>query len=214
MGLYSKIGYYSGYKKSHKDREVDDYYATPPKEVYNILRQLNLDFAGQIILDPCSGGGHMLEGIEQYCIEKNIDCQIIGTDKYNHPKLHSHYETTIKNGDEYDFLKNEYPCTEVDYIVLNPPFTHTIEFVTRSLDIAQKGLIMLNRLKALEGKARYESIFSICPPSEVWVYVDRVGCWKNGVKTTGSSVEAYAWFIWLNDKKVEEPVLKWIKRCE
>ena len=45
MGLYNKIGGYSGYDKNHKERNALDYYSTPIEEVENILNilQLNLD---------------------------------------------------------------------------------------------------------------------------------------------------------------------------
>ena len=59
MGFYSKKGLYSAYDKNHKEREALDYYATPIKEVENILKTLNLDFENATILEPCVGGGHM-----------------------------------------------------------------------------------------------------------------------------------------------------------
>ena len=42
MGKYSKKGTYAGYDKNNKERQAEDYYATPPEEVTNILRILNL----------------------------------------------------------------------------------------------------------------------------------------------------------------------------
>ena len=37
MGKYSKKGTYAGYDKNNKERQAEDYYATPPEEVTNIL---------------------------------------------------------------------------------------------------------------------------------------------------------------------------------
>ena len=42
MGQYSKKGLYSAYDKNHKEREKDDYYATPPAEVFNILDTMGI----------------------------------------------------------------------------------------------------------------------------------------------------------------------------
>ena len=42
MGQYSKKGLYAGYDKNNKEREALDYYATPPEEVTNILKVMNL----------------------------------------------------------------------------------------------------------------------------------------------------------------------------
>ena len=65
MGKYSKKGTYAGYDKNNKERAALDYYSTPTNEVLNILNTLNIDFSNQSILEPCIGGGHMAEGINE-----------------------------------------------------------------------------------------------------------------------------------------------------
>lgn len=37
MGQYNKKGLYAAYDKNHKERQAEDYYATPTEEVENIL---------------------------------------------------------------------------------------------------------------------------------------------------------------------------------
>ena len=66
----------------------------------------------------------------------------------------------------------------------------------------------------LEGSGRYEKIFKENPPTDVYQYVDRIQCWKDGVKPAGTSAQAYCWLIW--DKKVPAaaPKLHWIRRSE
>ena len=86
---YNRKGLYNSYDKKHKEREALDYYATPTEEVENILHHLNIDFDKQSILEPCVGGGHMLEGIFNYLTEDtlfgytNIPKIIISTDIKN-----------------------------------------------------------------------------------------------------------------------------------
>lgn len=70
MSLYNKQGLFNGYKKNNKEREALDYYATPPEEVVNILENLKLNLNGATILEPCAGGGHMFEGIQQYYLKQ------------------------------------------------------------------------------------------------------------------------------------------------
>ena len=65
--LYNKKGMYAGYDKNHKERNKLDYYSTPTEEVENILNRMNIDLRGVRILEPCTGGGHMVNGIENYC---------------------------------------------------------------------------------------------------------------------------------------------------
>lgn len=201
MGQYSKKGLYTGYDKNHKEREALDYYATPPKEVTNILEVLNLDLTGADVLEPCCGGGHMVEGIYQY----NKRANILATDimqRTNHFLTRDAVGDTIMYhyGTKYDFLGDEYPIERADYVILNPPFSVIIPFVQRSLEIADKGVLMLGRLKFLESQKRYTEIFQDNPPTKIFGYIDRIACYKNGdFSEKPSSIEAYAWFYW--DKK-------------
>ena len=43
MGQYSKKGMYAGYDKNNKERDALDYYATPPNEVYTILKEMDVE---------------------------------------------------------------------------------------------------------------------------------------------------------------------------
>ena len=218
MGQYSKKGLYTGYDKNHKEREALDYYATPPKEVTNILKVLDLDLTGANVLEPCCGGGHMVEGIYQY----NKKANILATDimqRTNYFMTRDAVGDTIMYhyGTKYDFLADDYPIEHADYVILNPPFSVIIPFVQRSLEIADKGVLMLARLQFLEGQKRYEEILKDTPFTDMYVYVDRIACYKNGdFSTKPSSVQAYAWFYWDKTnplKEGEEPRVHWLRRA-
>lgn len=104
-------------------------------------------------------------------------------------------------GKDYDFFSDEYPNNKADWIIMNPPYSVIEPFMIRSLEIAEKGIIMLARLQILEGSNRYENVLKNNPPTDIYVYVDRIQCWKNGIKPTGTSAQAYAWVIWDNERK-------------
>ena len=217
MGQYNKKGMYSGYDKNNKEREALDYYATPPQEVTNILKTMGLEITAQdYVLDPACGGGHMMKGIVDYFPR----VQLVGTDIKDRTTqlikdLKENTNSTYYYGKEYDFLSDEYPIDECDYIIMNPPFSIIIPFVQHSLDIAKKGVLMFGRLQFLESVARYEKIFIDNPPTDVWVYVDRVACYKNGdFSTKPSSVQAYAWFYWDKEKIGQNTNLKFIRSYE
>ena len=130
MGQYSKKGLYTGYDKNHKEREALDYYATPPKEVTNILEVIGLDLTDANVLEPCCGGGHMVEGIWQY----NKSANILATDimqRTNHFMTRDAVGETIMYhyGTKYDFLSDDYPIEHADYVIMNPPFSVIIPFV-------------------------------------------------------------------------------------
>ena len=210
MGLYNKQGLYSGYKKNNAEREALDYYATPTNEVLNILNTINLDFSNSTILEPSCGGGHMVAGIKQYIQEHNMkNAQIIATDIVDRPSSIDFYHIY---GSDYDFLGDNYPHSKMDYVIMNPPYSTIEPFVIRGLEIAQKGLLLIGRLQFLEGKGRYENILSDAPPSDTYIYVDRIKCYKNGdFSQTESSAQAYAWFYWDKQEIGRKSSLHWIR---
>lgn len=216
MGQYTNKGLYNSYDKNHKERDKLDYYATPTAEVINILNQLNIDFTDTTILEPCVGGGHMAEGIDAYLFHKGCDnAKTIGTDIHNRGYSNDYWE--LYCGPEYDFFLDDYPYDEVDWIIMNPPYSVIEPFTIRALDIAKKGVIMLGRLQFLEGEGRFENILQYSPPTDVYVYVDRIQCWKDGLKPDGSSAQAYAWFVWdrtKNNEYLVEPRIHWIRRFD
>lgn len=193
MGQYTNKGLYNSYDKNNKERDALDYYATPTVEVVNILKELNIDFTNQIILEPCIGGGHMALGIENYLATKDYkDFQLYGTDIKDRGFISDNWNLTYG----LDFFADDYPIDTANWIIMNPPYSVIEPFLIRALEIADSGIIMLARLQFLEGEKRYEKILSENPPTDVYIYVDRVQCWKNGTKPEGTSAQAYAWFIW------------------
>ena len=210
MGKYNTGGLYAAYDKKHKEREKLDYYATPAGEVFNILNTLNIDFSNTTILEPCVGGGHMAEGIETYLNSKHHDVlNTIGTDIKDRGYINNLWDL------EYglDFMADDYPYDKADWIIMNPPYSIIEPFVIRSLEIAQKGIIMLARLQFLEGEGRYEKILKDSPPTDVYVYVDRIACFKNGdFSIKPDSIQAYAWFVWDKEKNGNGTQLHHIRR--
>ena len=215
---YNKKGLYSGYDKNHKERSAEDYYATPPAEVENILNVLKLPLNKQTILEPCCGGGHMVTGITNYIYNQNYDSKlwkIIATDIKDRKKLLR--EIDYKAGLQYDFISDNYPYTaNIDYIIMNPPFSLIEPFVMKSLGIANKGVLMFGRLQFLEGEKRYTNILKECPPSDIYVYVDRINLHKNGDPSIKvGAVQAYAWYYWnLKQNKNNNTLVHWIRRID
>jgi hypothetical protein len=96
-------------------------------------------------------------------------------------------------------------------VILNPPFSVIIPFVQRSLEIADKGVLMLGRLKFLESQKRYTEIFQDNPPTKIFGYIDRIACYKNGdFSEKPSSIEAYAWFYWDKNDTSKKTEFNWI----
>lgn len=214
---YNRKGLYNGYDKNNKEREALDYYSTPTEEVTNILKTLNIDFSGDTILEPSAGGGHMSAAILDYLNSRAWSeiPLLISTDIQKRELCRD--DLVIAAGKEYDFLSDNYPhVNNIDWIVMNPPYSLIEPFVMRSLGIANKGVIMLGRLQFLEGQSRYDNILKDFPPDEVYVYVDRIGCYKNGdVNQNVAKAQAYAWFVWRTKAPhLDGPRIRWIRRAD
>lgn len=211
-GHYNSKGLAAGYDKNHKERAKLDYYSTEPPEVLNILRTLGIDFSNQSILEPCVGGGHMATAIEQYCNEKNCtNVKLIGSDIKDRGWTAENWDLTYG----LDFFADDYPNYKADWVIMNPPYGVIEPFTIRALEIAEKGMVMLARLQFLEGKGRYEKIFAENPPTDIYVYVDRICCHKNGdVQQNEAKIQAYCWTCWINEHKGNGTQLHWIRRAE
>ena len=185
-----------GYDKNHEDRANNDYYATPPEEVKNILQYEKLYGT---ILDNSCGKGHLIEPVKQ----EYPDNKIIATDLIDR----GYGETGL------NFLSPDYPYTDIDTIIMNPPFSLITEFVNKSLKFAKKKVLMIAQLQFLTSQGRYNKIFSKSKPDRIYIYVDRIACAINGNfnKAHDSSMD-YAWFVW--DKVNKENKIEWIRRWE
>ena len=237
MGEYTEKGGYGGYNPNHTERAELDYYATPPQEVTNILTIEGLE-NNSTILEPCCGGGHMAQGIINYCAKEGLNYDITMCDLVDRKPFlylantyHNDINTNIHDNcitfDDTVFsacnssaliyrfnfnmltdLKDDY-----DYIIMNPPFKNIEQFVSAALPHYKKKLIMLARLKFVESKKRYEEIFSTNPPQRIYQYVDRIACYKNGDFTQKpNSIEAYAWFVWDKETEGQRTEFDWIRR--
>lgn len=187
-----------------------DYYATPPAEVTNILNHFALDFSNRSILEPCVGGGHMVQGINEY-IKDMQNVTLLGSDiqdrGFNDDRWNIQYGL--------DFFDDNYPIDSADYVIMNPPYGVIEPFMLRALDIAKDGCLMLGRLQVLEGDKRFEKIWKDYPPTQVWVYIDRIQCYKNGdFSIKGSSAQAYCWVYWDKKNSNQHPELHWLRRVK
>ena len=214
MGQYSAKGTYAGYDKNNTEREANDYYATPPEEVENILDALDIQKEGSL-LDPCCGGGHMIEGVLNWSCDYNINATDIKERPNQFIENHcNQFDVHYGYGKEYDFLSDEYPISNADIVIMNPPFKVIAPFIRHGLEIANKYLIVFGRTQTIETKARYEEIFKDCPPTYMYQYIDRVACAKNGEFPVAAGVQAHAWFVWDKEKLGQETILRWLWRVE
>lgn len=163
---------------SHSDtaRQVDDYYATEPVAVEELLK---LETFSKTVIEPCCGEGHISKVLENY-----------GHDVISFDIVDRGF------GAVQDFF--EYKKNNTYDIITNPPYKYAKEFVEHALEISEVGtkIAMLLRIQFFEGSGRRE-LFQNNPPKTVYVSAKRIKCAINGdFQKTGSSAVCYAWYIW------------------
>ena len=179
---------------SDSDRAELDYYATDPEAVGKLL---DVESFNHYIFEPACGGCH----ISKYLSDNGFD--VVSSDIVNRG---SEYQSIVE-----DFLKFNPAQKNSRDIITNPPYKYAQEFAEHALDISASGVkvAMFLKLTFLEGGKR-KRLFDKYPPEKIYVFRNRVDCWKNGIKPEkASKAVCYAWFVW---KKgfVGKPQIEWI----
>lgn len=178
---------------SDVEREVNDYYATDPNTINDLLDMMKDEPFDNNIWENACGELHMSNRLT----EKGYN--VFSSDIIKRtPEVH-----------QLDFL--EYNGFWHGDIITNPPYKFAKEWVYRSMSTLSHGrkLAMFLKLTFLEGVGRKE-MFKLYPPKYVFVYSRRAMCAKNGEfgKDAGNAV-AYAWYVW-EKGFVGEPKIRWM----
>lgn len=171
------------------EREKNDYYATDPRAIDDLLKKESLDHN---LWECASGGGHLVKRLRQ--------------------KGYFVWSTDLIDRGAQDDILNFLKCTKRfnGDIVTNPPYKYATEFILKALSLIEDGrkAVMFLKLTTLEGQARYKRLFSKHPPIRIYVYSKRIQCAKNG-EFKGTSAVCYAWFVWEKGFK-GKPTIDWI----
>lgn len=164
---------------SNTERADLDYYATDPAAVEALLAVEDFTRA---VWEPACGGCHISAVLADHGFS------VRSTDIVD--------RGSVLQDEVLDFLKTR-PENLRD-IITNPPYKFAAEFVKQALDIscAYVKVAMFLKLTFLESEKR-KQLFDRYPPERIYVFRNRVDCWKNGVKPEKpSKAVCYAWFVW------------------
>lgn len=177
---------------SMSDRQKDDWYPTPPEATEALLSCEQ--FTG-LIWEPACGDGAISEHLKLH------DYDVVSTDlnSYGYPDA----QTNI------DFLMERQPLA--DTIITNPPYKLAGEFISHAIDLGVETHAWLLRLAFLEGKARYQTLYSKHPPAAVYVFSQRLTMIRGDHDESwyGSGKMAFCWMVWRKDWS-GTPQLGWI----
>lgn len=180
---------------TNKERQSEDFYATDPIAIDGLVSAYKLP---KTIWECACGEGHLSERLREL----------------GHEVMSSDLVDRGYGLGGVDFLM-ECDTHGCNAIATNPPYKYATEFILHALDILPENGVCAMFLKTtfLEGKTRYERLFSQFPPRYILQFSKRVLCAKNGdfdgLKTSGGSAVAYMWAIW-EKGWTGEPIIRWI----
>ena len=182
-----------------RERANYDYYATPYQATEMLLDEVK--FSGNF-LEPCVGGGHIVDIIKRYYPDECV---------YGVDIVDRGYPNTLVA----DFLKYDFLGQKFDNVVTNPPFSLAQEFLEKSMEVVNDGgkIAMFLKIQFLEGAKRRE-MFKKYPPKYIYVFVKRQAPWNNGSPVDEnskpwSSTMCFAWFVW-EKGFTGEPIVRWL----
>jgi len=177
-----------------KERQKDDYYATPPRSIDDLISKVDLNIN---IWEVACGGGHLSERLKELGhIVKSTDLVDRGYNDFD---------------GQLDFINSPTEKFSGD-IVTNPPYKLATEFVKKSLDSIEVGnkVCMFLKIQFLEGQRRYDQLFSRGELKHVLVYSKRITTAKNAdFKKYKATAMCHAWFVWEKGYK-GQPSIDWI----
>lgn len=169
------------------NRKKSDFYETP----YSITKHL-LDVEpfdkDLTVCEPACGFGAIVRVIRDYWKPESI----------------------VFYDMERDFLKE---TGQYDYIITNPPFSISYEFINKAKQCARKKFAFLLPLSYLHGKKRYDNVYMDKEYGLKKVYIftryPMLGekLREDGKYHTGMMV--YAWYIFENGYS-ESPIIDWL----
>jgi hypothetical protein len=161
--------------------------------------------------EPAAGLGHMAETIREYCTH------VLMSDVADYP-LEDGSRMSDHGLQLVDFRfqppSRELSTEQAEWVITNPPFKQTEAFLQRALNVASKGVALLQKQTWLTGGERYAQIYLETPPDLVAQFVERVPMCLGGYDPRGSTATDYAWFIWLQQEGLEEAGREWVERRE
>jgi hypothetical protein len=182
---------------SKKDRETLDFYQTPSYATESLLERF--DFESKNIWEPMTGNGAIAKPLRD--AGYNVFCTDLVERKFALDATFDYFKQQTYNGDNQDFS-----------IVTNPPYGKVNEFLEHTLNIIKpKTCCLFLPVRYLEGIKRYNEIYSKFKPAKVFVYAQRLGCFKEsdveaglvGERGVGSAV-AYMWLCFRNATMLDQ----------
>lgn len=184
-------------KKSSRVRDPFDYYPTPSWCVHRLLEFGVLPSTKNVWLEPSAGDGNIIQAVSSF--EKIENDNVIRFKPswvaYEiQPRFSSFLEEKMPLSqihiDNFLDLGSRHTLGVVPNVILgNPPYSHALEFVKKSMKLGADYICFLLRLSFL-GSSERSTFMRQCMP-DVYILPNRPSFSNKGTDTS-----EYGWFLW------------------
>lgn len=180
-------------------RDSADDFPTPPWATRALIEHV-LDnrqtLPKKSCLEPACGAGHMARVLKEYF------GTVLQSDAYDYGY-----------GAVRDFLTYPFEMNSSDWVITNPPFRLSEQFVIRALKIAREGVAILARTVFIESVGRYRNLFERAPPTKFAQFTERVPMVKGRLDGKATTATSYAWLVWEKETTTSASRLMWVPPC-
>lgn len=185
-------------QQRHEAHDSLDDFPTPPwatRALCEWLKAQGHPLADQSCREPAANRGHMVRPLlESFGA-------IIASDVHDYGFGYPQRDYLFGQVSDFD---------RTDWTITNPPFRLAEQFIERGLTLSD-GVAVILRSAFLEGKGRFDRLFSERPPTDVLQFVERVSMVKGRLDGKAASATAYAWLVWRKGGSATR--LHWIAPC-
>lgn len=170
--------------------EGSDLYETPADAVIALLSREPFPSP---VWEPAAGWG----AISNALIQKGLN--VIETDIVSHEGRKRPLFATA------DFLIAKHPPLFIDRggntirpqaMITNPPFSKLTKFMVHAMAMPMRKWAFLIPLTALSGQDRWQSVYGIRAPGNVYVFSNRIPFRRRGYKGKIAPMGMHAWAVW------------------
>lgn len=174
--------------KGRKEVEQDEFYPTDPKVVMALLESDLVDLPGGTWIEPCAGTGRIVATVNEYRTDVDwIMCEL--NDRFD-PFLSRIRRPRMDTIATYgDFVHREWAYPMASVLIMNPPFSLTLQFVKAGLERAHY-VVCVQRQGWFGTKERSPWLRNYCPDAFTLP-------WRPSFRPDGKTDSCeYCWYIW------------------
>lgn len=173
--------------KGRKPVEQEEFYPTPPEVVDALLESKLVDLPGGWWIEPCAGAGNIIKAVNRQRTDVHwIACELQERFEDSLQAMMRPKDVLLPFG---DFVHREWQYEDAEVLIMNPPFSLTMQFVQAALGRA-RWVACIQRQGWFGTAARARWLSQHCP--------DMLQIpWRPSFRPDGQTDSCeYVWFIW------------------